>query len=304
MPKAARPFVLLLALSSMTAIVIAFTLLGLSANGNSSPVFASVSPQSPPPPPPLPLGDPAGLTAVPGDSSGEVALNWTPAANATIHWVYLVRIDGSGGRYWDSVAGDAASETVTGLTLGQEYLFIVVAGQEQDGGSSVQWSQWSNWAQSAPAGASGLPTPPPAPGGVGSGRFYGEAEIEGVVLSVDSEANTFTAWAVEYEHFLQTRPLNPVTVDYSAVQFAGSWLQTGRYVEAEGRYDPATNILYAYEVSPEDGGWYDGNARDDDDGDDRDRDDDGDDRDEDHHDDDDHDDDEDDRDDDDDDEDD
>ena len=57
----------------------------------------------------LPLGNPTGLTADARTSqSGEVALSWSPAANATVHWVYLVKPDGTDGRYWHALAGDAA----------------------------------------------------------------------------------------------------------------------------------------------------------------------------------------------------
>ena len=69
----------------------------------------------------LPLGNPTGLTATPTSQSGEVALSWSPAANATVHWVYLVKPDGTDGRYWHALAGDAATLTVTGLDAGEIY---------------------------------------------------------------------------------------------------------------------------------------------------------------------------------------
>ena len=42
-----------------------------------------------------PLGDPVGLTASSGPGVGQVSLRWTPAANATIHRVLSISIDGS-----------------------------------------------------------------------------------------------------------------------------------------------------------------------------------------------------------------
>ena len=35
--------------------------------------------------------NPTGLSAVPGDNAGEVALTWTPAADAIAHWAWSVR---------------------------------------------------------------------------------------------------------------------------------------------------------------------------------------------------------------------
>ena len=105
-----------------------------------------------------PLGAPSGLTATPGSQSGEVLLSWSPAPNATVHWVYLVKPDGTDGRYWPhALAGDAATLTVTGLDAGETYLFLVIAGQEQADGITL-WSQWSNWGQAIPAGTSPLAT--------------------------------------------------------------------------------------------------------------------------------------------------
>ena len=105
-----------------------------------------------------PLGNPTNLAAAPGSQSGEVALSWSPAANATVQWVYLVKPDGTDGRYWPhALAGDAATLTVTGLDAGETYLFLVIAGQEQADGITL-WSQWSNWGQAIPAGTSPLAT--------------------------------------------------------------------------------------------------------------------------------------------------
>ena len=107
---------------------------------------------------PCSFGDPTELSAAPGSQTGEVALSWLPAANATVQWVYLVKADGTDGRYWpDAQAGDAATLTVTGLEPGQTYYFLVIAGRE-DGQGNVQWSEWSNWGQAIPAGTSPLAT--------------------------------------------------------------------------------------------------------------------------------------------------
>ena len=94
-----------------------------------------------------PLGNPTNLAAAPGSQAGEVTLRWTAAANATVQWVYLVKPDGTDGRYWPhALAGDADGVTITGLDAGETYLFLVIAGQEQADGTTL-WSQWSNRAK-------------------------------------------------------------------------------------------------------------------------------------------------------------
>ena len=108
----------------------------------------------------LPLGNPTNLAAAPGSQAGEVTLSWSPAANATVQWVYLVKADGTDGRYWPhALAGDADGVTITGLDAGEIYWFLVIAGQEQADGTTL-WSQWSNWDQATlPATAPASPAP-------------------------------------------------------------------------------------------------------------------------------------------------
>ena len=120
----------------------------------------------------LPLGNPTNLAAAPGSQAGEVTLRWTAAANATVQWVYLVKPDGTDGRYWPhALAGDAATLTVTGLDAGETYYFLVIAGQEQADGTTL-WSQWSNWGQAIPAGVAPLATGATAFTAVSSGGFH------------------------------------------------------------------------------------------------------------------------------------
>ena len=97
--------------------------------------------------------DPTGLSAVPGDNAGEVALTWTPAFNATTHWVWSVSADGTDGKW---TAGQAGSAVVGGLEPGVRYWFVVIEELGQRDGVS-QWSAYSNWDQSA-AGTQRNPT--------------------------------------------------------------------------------------------------------------------------------------------------
>ena len=99
-----------------------------------------------------PLGRPAGLTATTGAESGEVVLRWTPAAAATVHWIYFQKADGTGGGHWPTaLAGAATTATISGLDVGQEYEFWVRAGQEQAAGTTHR-SEWSNAAQATSGG--------------------------------------------------------------------------------------------------------------------------------------------------------
>lgn len=90
---------------------------------------------------PLTLGNPAGLS-VSSDAAGEATVTWTPATNATIHWVWRVKPDGMGGM-WHRAAGDAGTLTIEGLDSGASYYFIAIAGLTQN--DMTTWSQWTNW---------------------------------------------------------------------------------------------------------------------------------------------------------------
>ncbi len=90
-----------------------------------------------------PLGDPSGLSAT-SAAAGEATVTWTPGANATVHWVWSAPRDGSAGM-WTEAAGDAGMATVSGLTSGADYWFIVIAGQAPADGGATKFSAWSNW---------------------------------------------------------------------------------------------------------------------------------------------------------------
>ena len=89
------------------------------------------------------LGDPSGLSAT-SAAAGEATVTWTPGANATVHWVWSAPRDGSAGM-WTEAAGDAGMATVSGLTSGADYWFIVIAGQAPADGGATKFSAWSNW---------------------------------------------------------------------------------------------------------------------------------------------------------------
>ena len=89
------------------------------------------------------LGDPSGLSAT-SAAAGEATVTWTPGANATVHWVWSAPRDGSAGM-WTEAAGDAGMATVSGLTSGADYWFIVIAGQAPADDGATKFSNWTNW---------------------------------------------------------------------------------------------------------------------------------------------------------------
>ena len=62
-------------------------------------------------------------------------------ADATAHWIWSVKIDGTDGKW---TAGQAGSAVVGDLEAGQAYWFVVIEELGQQDGAS-QWSAYSNW---------------------------------------------------------------------------------------------------------------------------------------------------------------
>ena len=137
------------ALSAVIALIATAVIMS-SAGGGVGDINPVSAQGATPPPPGLALGNPTNLTAAPG-GAGEVNIGFSPALGATVHWVWRVKHDNTGGGW---VAGEAdGQQTVTGLTPGAGYYFIVIGGRPQTDGA-MKWSQWSNWA-AALAGAAG-----------------------------------------------------------------------------------------------------------------------------------------------------
>ena len=109
----------------------------------------TVDAPAPPPLPSVPLGDPTGLQAS-AAGPGQVRLNWQPGANADVHWLWSVKVDGTGGKY-TRASGTASTATVAGLENGQNYWLIIIAGRNVNG--LQEWSQWSQWVNFLVSGA-------------------------------------------------------------------------------------------------------------------------------------------------------
>ena len=145
---------ILLAVAATMAV--AAIAISIGVGGHVLPAWAQdILPPAAPAPPAL--GNPTNLTATTG-GRGEVSITFKPAMGATVHWVWRVKPDNTGGAL---VKGEAdGQQTVTGLTPGQAYYFIVIAGRPQATGSGMQWSSWSNWG-GAVAGAAAAVAPTP-----------------------------------------------------------------------------------------------------------------------------------------------
>ena len=148
---------ILLAVAATMAV--AAIAISIGVGGHVLPAWAQdILPPAAPAPPAL--GNPTNLTATTG-GRGEVNISFNPAVGATVHWVWRVKPDNTGG-VWVKGAADS-QQTVTGLTPGQAYYFIVIAGRPQATGSGMLWSSWSNWAEAVTGAASTGATPTPTP---------------------------------------------------------------------------------------------------------------------------------------------
>ncbi|MYC33395.1 MAG: hypothetical protein F4X64_09490 [Chloroflexi bacterium] len=120
--------------------------------------------------------DPADLAAASGPGVGEVTLTWTPAANASAHWVWSVQPDGQDSRWHEAEGADSA--VIRDLEPGQEYWFIVIAVRNAPAVGPPSWTGFSDWVE----GVALAPPPPPeldAAGGLtaASGPDPGEVSL-------------------------------------------------------------------------------------------------------------------------------
>ena len=139
-----------------------------------------------------PLGDPTNLTAAPGSYAGEVSLRWTPAANATAHWVYY-RDTALPSSLWTGVkvgGGNANAAEIVGLEIGPTYRFVVRAGQRQSDGTTT-WSVWSTPAD-ATAGRTSSGTRPTAPDS-GAAPLPGQPARPGIYWTDSAKAQIWRA---------------------------------------------------------------------------------------------------------------
>ena len=89
------------------------------------------------------LPAPTAITADPGDRPGAVIVSWTAAAGAAAYHVgWIAHADYPNHFQYAQVPAGQTAYTVTGLTPGADYWFIVASSHEPDG--ALQWAQ--SWA--------------------------------------------------------------------------------------------------------------------------------------------------------------
>ena len=93
-----------------------------------------------------PLGNPSNLSVRLGEGEEALELVWSPAANATAHFVYF-RPDGSDEAYRlpGQIPGNYGVVSLSELTAGRLW-FILIACQQSSEDEDIVWSEWSNWA--------------------------------------------------------------------------------------------------------------------------------------------------------------
>ena len=115
------------------------------------------------------VSDPRDLTAASGPGVGEVTLTWTPAADATAHWVWSAQSSGQGSSWHRA---ESVGSTVIGdLEHDREYWFIVIASRSAPAVGPPGWTGFSNWVKA-------IAKEPPTPG---PSRFPPTDPVRGVV---------------------------------------------------------------------------------------------------------------------------
>ena len=131
---------ILLAVAATMAV--AAIAISIGVGGHIMPAWAQdILPPAAPAPPAL--GNPTNLTTTTG-GRGEVQVSFSPAAGATVHWVWRVRYDNTDG-VW--VKGSASGlQTVTGLEPSQGILFHrdcrAAPGRRRRDAVVFNWSNW------------------------------------------------------------------------------------------------------------------------------------------------------------------
>ena len=92
------------------------------------------------------LGVAANLAAITG-GPGTVILTWTPAANATVHYVFAIKKSDAEARNFDNLAAwgftdRANAHTISDLESGAPYYFTIIGGRPRPNGSD-EWGAWT-----------------------------------------------------------------------------------------------------------------------------------------------------------------
>ena len=93
------------------------------------------------------LGMVTGLTAEAGANPGTVDLTWTAGANSTMHWLAGIKVsDWQAGNFANTIfraTSGQQTDTVVGLSSGEQYAFTVVPGRAFDTGETEWHDSWA-----------------------------------------------------------------------------------------------------------------------------------------------------------------
>ena len=179
--------------------------------------------------------DPADLAAASGPGVGEVTLTWTPAANASAHWVWSVQPDGKDSRWHRADAADSA--VIRDREPGQEYWFIIIASRGTPAVGPPSWSGFSDWVKAVAL----APPPPPeldAAGGqpAASGPNPGEVSLR---WTPGAGADVHWVWSVRSDgtesRWHQAYDDGSITIDGLEIGVEYAFAVISAYAQPEGR---------------------------------------------------------------------
>lgn len=180
-------------------------------------------------------GDPTDLTAASGPGVGEVTLSWTPAANASAHWIWSVQPDGQYSRWHEAEV--AGSTVIRDLEPGQEYWFIVIGVRSAPAVGPPSWSGFSDWVKAVAL----APPPPPeldAAGGLtaASGPNPGEVSLR---WAPGADADVHWVWAVRADgtesRWHQAYDDGSITIDGLEIGVEYAFAVISAYGQPDGR---------------------------------------------------------------------
>ena len=105
------------------------------------------------------------ITSLTHPTASSITVNWLPADDTAVHWIYVVKADGSGGRFQLAVPDSPPSQgasgqsdpvtetshvtTVTGLDATTQYWLAVIGVRAPSESSPSTWFHWSNWGRAS-----------------------------------------------------------------------------------------------------------------------------------------------------------
>ena len=186
------------------------------------------------------------ITSLTHVTTSSVTVNWHEADDTEVHWMYLVKADGSGGRFQTATPDSPASQgtvtphatTVTGLEHSTEYRFAVMGVKSPSESSPEEWFSWSNRAKTTTL----------TPGKVSLGQDVSVAEGGTANITVTSTVAPQSPLTVNYAIGTDD---DEATVDGDSADYAGS--ATGSVVIAAGATQGTISVVINDDSDIDDG---------------------------------------------------